>query len=760
MDPSVLLFLCLLSAAGSLPPPRTSVLLNSTDRSVVFFSLPDVLNTTTLLLSNDGSTLYVGARDALLSLDVSQSDVINLKKKVAWSPTERHVDDCRFKVKNPMVDCTNFIRVLQQINSTHLYTCGSHAFSPQEAYVDTDTFSLIQQGSGKGRCPFSPAQRNTALAVDGELFTATTSDFRGEKPLISRHLSKDGRPDVSQDASVKVLEEPTFISSSLDTSHRKLYFFFNEVGSEFRFIDELRIARVAQVCKDDVGGQRTLQKKWTSFAKAPLLCHSPKSHLFPNLQDVFTLQSAGGSDDLDTLFFGVFSAQWSVSPESAVCVFKLQDVRKVFSDHYRTFDMQSHELKLTQEKRSYLGKCGLSNASDSELEEVRKTFLTRDSVRPVGGGPIIVSSDQQYRRVAAMTTRATNGKQYTVLFLLTESGFLHKVVRFDHGAQVIEEVQVFTQPQLFETILLSSSKGVLYVGTSEGVAAVPVARCSTYRTCSQCVLARDPFCGWSRTRRVCTRVQDSPETLAQDLEDVNVDKECQGQRGTVQRTEVYTDLNEVVTLRCQKPSNLATLTWTSPRFSRLSEKLFILLADGAMSFLASDATVGIYNCVAEEGQHKEVVASYCVRQMVSPRAIMPQGNNENHKSTTVRRTPPTSTVTPPQDADGDVPKNEDDPSGTSLKVETDYDESGPKTSIQAGGVFLNPGATNNIQDREGTLDDPHNTTTQRSYYPELVVVSILLAVCFCILMASEVHRRRTDPKIKPLDSPEDPDKTE
>lgn len=40
------------------------------------------MNTSTLLLSTDANTLFVGARDALLSLDVSQSDSITLKDKV------------------------------------------------------------------------------------------------------------------------------------------------------------------------------------------------------------------------------------------------------------------------------------------------------------------------------------------------------------------------------------------------------------------------------------------------------------------------------------------------------------------------------------------------------------------------------------------------------------------------------------------------------------------------------------------------------
>ena len=55
---------------------------DSTERPLVHFSLHDVHNTTTLLLSDDGSTLYVGARDAVLSLDISQSDVISLRRKV------------------------------------------------------------------------------------------------------------------------------------------------------------------------------------------------------------------------------------------------------------------------------------------------------------------------------------------------------------------------------------------------------------------------------------------------------------------------------------------------------------------------------------------------------------------------------------------------------------------------------------------------------------------------------------------------------
>ena len=54
----------------------------SPGRPLVCFYRPDVCNTTTLLLSEDGDTLFVGARDAVLSLDVSQKEALVIRSKV------------------------------------------------------------------------------------------------------------------------------------------------------------------------------------------------------------------------------------------------------------------------------------------------------------------------------------------------------------------------------------------------------------------------------------------------------------------------------------------------------------------------------------------------------------------------------------------------------------------------------------------------------------------------------------------------------
>lgn len=54
------------------------------------------------------------------------------------------------------------------------------------------------------------------------------------------------------------------------------------------------------------------------------------------------------------------------------------------------------------------------------------------------------------------------------------------------------------------------SQGFLYVGSSEGVTQVPVSQCPSYKSCAQCVLARDPLCGWDPASGHCASVSAIP----------------------------------------------------------------------------------------------------------------------------------------------------------------------------------------------------------------------------------------------------------
>ncbi|TNN54451.1 Semaphorin-4B [Liparis tanakae] len=402
-------------------------------------------------------------------------------------------------------DCPNFIRVLQFFNSTHIYACGTFAFSPRCTYINSETLAMsLKADEGRGRCPYDPYQRNTAIIVGGELYTGTVADYRGNRPVISRHLGEGRRVDLKLEDTLGWLEDPTFISSTFIPDEEKIYFFFSEVGREYDFMDRCIVSRVSQICMSDVGGQRTLQRRWTTFAKARLSCQADHELPYNVIQDMDTLPPAEGAAADDTLFYGIFTSQWSVnSGRSAVCSFRLNDIKSVFSGSYKVLNRDSLQWSSrVQEKVANPGECGLHNASDSALRFVKDNFLADGVVRPAGRRLLMASADT-YSRLSAQRVQSADGRRHTVLFLLTESGYLHKAVLLPRGAHIIEEVQVFEQPQLVLSLKLSVAKGMLYVGTSEGVVSVPTANCSFYWTCPQCVLARDPFCGWDPGSRAC-----------------------------------------------------------------------------------------------------------------------------------------------------------------------------------------------------------------------------------------------------------------
>ncbi|XP_030202293.1 semaphorin-4A [Gadus morhua] len=742
--------------------PRISFPEGSPGRPLVRFHRPDVGNTTLLLLSEDGDTLFVGARDAVISLDVSQEGAMGIRSQLDWSPSENDLQQCSMKGKE-MMDCPNFIRVLQFLNTTHMYACGTYAFSPRCTYMLTENLTMTSQSSkpeeGRGRCPYDPYQRNTAITVDGELYTATVADYRGNRPVISRHLSP---VDLKLDDTLGWLEDPTFVSSSFIPSEEKIYFFFSEVGREYDFIDKFIVSRVAQICTSDVGGQRTLQRRWTTFAKAQLLCQASSELPYNVVQDITDLPPPEGAPADDTLFYGIFTSQWSVnSGQSAVCAFRLGDIKATFSRNYKVLNRDTLRWSTrVQEKVANPGECGLHNASDNTLRFVKDNFLADDSVQPVGRSLTMVSHDKKYSHLAAQRVRAANHRDYTVLFLLTDSGYLHKAVLLEQGAHIVEEVRVFEQHQSTVGMQLSVSQGVVFVGTSEGVVRVPVANCSFYPSCAQCVLARDPLCGWDHLGRACVEVSASPASLGQDVDEGNVEQVCLtaslsprsrfglDQLTTGETVTVSVSLNEVVRLQCPGTSRHAQRTWERPD-SRISPDLYLHPGDGSLRFVVTPATLGKYLCLSTENGHRQTLAVYHVRQKTAPPTPTPPARPR----TTPTPAPPTWTATTP----GGLNPASTTGVWSKISAEVRRHMEGVSAASAAPGTLrpTGPGAvTLGGRPRDPGLEDGERLPRARapSYLKELVVVSVLLALCLGLLLTVALFairqrcRKRTAPQ--------------
>lgn len=52
-------------------------------------------------------------------------------------------------------------------------------------------------------------------------------------------------------------------------------------------------------------------------------------------------------------------------------------------------------------------------------------------------------------------------------------------------------------------------QGQLYAGSDNGAAQIPLATCERSLSCMDCVLARDPYCGWDKVVGKCTLVSSS-----------------------------------------------------------------------------------------------------------------------------------------------------------------------------------------------------------------------------------------------------------
>ncbi|XP_058521564.1 semaphorin-4B [Ochotona princeps] len=647
--PLYLLLLLLLHLLLPLPAartysPRISLPLGSEKRPVLRFEAENISNYTALLLSQDGKTLYVGAREALFALSSGLSFLPGGEyQQLLWKADADRKQQCSFKGKDPQRDCQNYIKILLPLNSSHLFTCGTAAFSPVCTYINLENFTLAQDQAGsvlledgKGRCPFDPNFKSTALVVDGELYTGTVSSFQGNDPAISRSQSQ--RP-TKTESSLNWLQDPAFVSSayipeslgSLQGDDDKIYFFFSETGQKFEFIENTIVSRIARVCKGDEGGERVLQQRWTSFLKAQLLCSRPDDGFpFNVLQDVFTL-SLSPDDWPQTVFYGVFTSQWhrGTTEGSAVCVFTMEDVQNAFNGLYKEVNRDTQQwYTVTHSVPSPRPGACITNSArerninsslqlpDRVLNFLKDHFLMDGKVR---SQLLLLQPEARYQRVAIHHVSGLN-RTYDVLFLGTSDGRLHKAVRVGAQVHVIEELQVFEPGQPVQTLLLDTHGGLLYAASYSGVVQVPVANCSLYQSCGDCLLARDPYCAWNGSS--CNPISlYKPEldsrSWIQDVEGANA-KVCNTamprsspKAGKKPCESVQFQPNTVSTLACPLLSNLATRLWLHDGVPVNSSASCRVLATGDLLLVGSRQAVGHFECWSVERGFQQLVASYC-----------------------------------------------------------------------------------------------------------------------------------------------------
>uniref|UniRef100_M3ZYL6 Sema domain-containing protein n=1 Tax=Xiphophorus maculatus TaxID=8083 RepID=M3ZYL6_XIPMA len=473
--------------------------------------------------------------------------------------------------------------------------------------------------------------------LENMLYTAASTNFRGLMKTFQRH----GQNPIRNE------EKETWLNGEMISIHMAEINKISESGEDdnvFLFLNEnaveerhgLRVSRVVRVCKSDLGGLRILQRKWTSFLKAHLDCPFGDEGSASLVQDVFLLKDE--KNLLDSVFYATFTSNLqpsSTCSQSAVCSYKLSDIQQVFRGNFLTLSNSGCWVRHTGVvPNPYPGSCindemrasGVRTSHDlpdATLLFVMNHPLMEQVVTPITGKPLLVRSTAQFSRIVVDKVTSLDGEQHNVMFISNNSGWLQKAVwSGDDGGRIIEELQLFKNPQPIRFLQLSR-RGQLYSATRTAVAQLSVRDCSRYTSCADCLIARDPYCGWDHLKEFAQALIASiPHIklfthiyLSEEKSRIILMAVLASPTVSKQITDIHLTADVAQFLPCSPDTNLP-MRW------RFSGKILepgprhILLSQGLV-LTPSFTDEGLYTCetveVVKGREHKKAVNQYNVK---------------------------------------------------------------------------------------------------------------------------------------------------
>ncbi|XP_036375901.1 semaphorin-3E-like isoform X1 [Megalops cyprinoides] len=620
------------------------------NRTRVFQGPRGGLDLSTMLLDEYQERLFVGARDGLFSLSLERVDAE--PREVHWPSTDTQVEECLMQGREKS-ECANYIKVLHQYNKTHLLACGTGAFNPICAFIRVGhqtkerLFKLEADHieSGRGRCPFDPRSSCVSTFSRGDLFIGLYTDYWENDAALCR-LSNRSYTRTERDDR-RLLNEPKFVRAVLipdndDPDDDKVYYFFTERAVDAESGNNAVYTRIGRVCANDLGGQRMMVNKWTSFVKTRLICSVPgpqgiDTHL-DELEDVFVLTK---KDERNPEIFGLFRTTSNVFKGYAVCVYRMDSIRAAFNGPFAHKAGPDHHWTAFDGRVPFPrpGSCASQmnggqypsskEYPDEVLRFARDHPVMLQPVHPLHRRPVLLRADGDRRltQVAVDRVEAEDG-HYDVLFIGTDDAVVLKVITIynkdtDTMEEVLlEELQVFKVPVPITEILVSTKRQQLYVGSEMGVAQVKVHQCDLYGSaCADCCLARDPYCAWDGV--TCSRyfpagLYTKRRFRRQDVRHGNAVQQCTGLAAEAEQSQraeerlVYGVENNSTLLECRPRSPQARVLWFAQRGTdkdevRANDRV-VKTPHGLLFLKLRRADAGTYLCESVEHGFVQVVA--------------------------------------------------------------------------------------------------------------------------------------------------------
>ncbi|XP_014213127.1 plexin-A4 [Copidosoma floridanum] len=352
----------------------------------------------------------------------------------------------------------------------------------------------------------------------------SNSFYRSEVPAVSsRSLDKDRMLNIADST---VTTGTRMYVNSLSRERypiNYIYGFSSEGFSYFLTTQPVStnvnnfISKLVRVCQDD--------QHFYSYTEIPIECNGKNGKIY-NLVQAAYMGKAGsvlagnlGNTPQDDVLFAVFAesdgpnSNKPSNNQSALCVYSLKNIRRKFMSNI-------------QHCFSGNGVRGLDFISpghdcvQTKLQTIGEDFCGLDVNTPLGGEdpmtatPVLTFDDTLLTAVAATST-----SDYTVVFLGTSKGHLKKLVvesatqAQEYGDMVIDDNSPVNPDLLFDT----QHQMHLYVMTERKISKVKVQECLVYKTCWECLNAKDPYCGWCSLENKCSLRSDCQDAAKDPL---------------------------------------------------------------------------------------------------------------------------------------------------------------------------------------------------------------------------------------------------
>lgn len=470
-----------------------------------------------LLLSD---RLVVGAIDSLYSF----SPDLHVLDYSDASPSTARLEQCRVVEVHQASLCQNYIRVVQQLNTSSLLVCGTNAVFPKCRFVSQDNLSEWQYMTEEGRkdVGFSPHSNDTNVAVlvnNGAFFSATFFNFRQTQQTIglSPSLVNGGRELNIKTPSFTPswLNKPVFLSVYDVKQH--IYFIVREPAYEYESDGggELEFSRAIRVCKNDTGfhlfpGDGTLTFK--TFQKARLRCRKtggPGSipYDYNRLQATFLFRPSDGGENI---LYGAFSSTPNGPQGTALCKYTFTDIESLFDSGVYWVEEDGG----WKEENAGSFACPGSNEGQRSDEQARTQQLLTGVVE---SQPMLTVLGDELLLLAVDRVEYMGSGLEVVVGALKSGEILLMVWYGDSSYKETIRRQENSVTNMMLYINQETQERQILLTTSSTVESLTLGRCSRYTTCLSCLDSNDPYCGWSEEEMKCINSLLSSSTLLDSL---------------------------------------------------------------------------------------------------------------------------------------------------------------------------------------------------------------------------------------------------